>query len=68
MGLGAPYTYSNPNTWLTDYQTKVSYVQSLAPAMTRYWPIDDGTDPDSMAGIAIAAGTRSAVNVGLKRL
>lgn len=55
-GLTAPYNFSNPATWLNDYQTKISYVQSLSPTMQRLWPIDDGTDPDSMAAIAVAAG------------
>jgi len=54
--LPSPYTFSNPSTWLTDYQTKVSYVQSLAPTMARYWSIDNGTAPDSMAAIAVSAG------------
>jgi hypothetical protein len=60
-GLPSPYgfTTSPTNTWLVDYQNKVSYIQSLDPQMQRLWPIDDGTPatlPDSMAGIAIAAG------------
>lgn len=55
-GLPSPYGFSNPSTWLTDYQAKVSYVQSLAPTMARYWPIDNGTAPDTMASIAVGSG------------
>jgi len=56
-GLPSPYGFqTSPNTWLADYQNKVSYVQSIAPTMARYWPIDNGTDPDTMASIAVGAG------------
>lgn len=48
------------NTWLMDYTNKINYVQSLAPTMARYWPINvisnDNSYPDAMAADATAAG------------
>jgi hypothetical protein len=57
-GLPAPYAFTTSpnNTWLVDYQNKVSYIQSVNPTMQRLWPVDNGTLPDSMAAIAVAAG------------
>jgi hypothetical protein len=52
--LGSPYAYTVPK-WLSDYQSKVNYVQSLSPTMVRYWPIDPDTTPDTMALDAISA-------------
>ena len=54
MSLSAPYAYS-VSVWLSDYQKKVNYVQSLSPTMVRYWPIDPNTTPDTMALYAISA-------------
>jgi hypothetical protein len=48
------------NTWLMDFANKVNYIQSLSPAMARYWPIDvisnDNSYPHIMAADAAAAG------------
>ncbi len=52
--LGTPYVYS-VSAWLADYKNKVNYVQSLAPTMVRYWPIDPNTTPDMMAQYATSA-------------
>ena len=49
------YQYMGSSTWTNDYQSKVNYVQSLSPTLTRYWPIDPSTDPDTMAKWATAA-------------
>jgi len=52
--LNDPYKYT-VSKWLSDYQGKVNYVQSLSPTMVRYWPIDPNTTPDTMAQYATSA-------------
>jgi hypothetical protein len=57
--LASPYTYAGSSTWLTDYQNKVQYIQSLDPTMRRFWSINevssDVTYPNTEAQYATAA-------------
>lgn len=53
--LNPPYAYTGSSRWTSDYQSKVQYVQALSPTLVRYWPIDPGTDPNTMAQYAVAA-------------
>ncbi len=65
--LASPYTYTDSSVWLTDFQNKVQYIQSLSPQTNRYWPINlvdsDNTYPNTEALYAIsAANTFGFVN------
>jgi hypothetical protein len=66
--LSSPYKLmptTPPNTWTTDYQSKVQYIQYLGPQSVSYWPINEvGTQlgyPDMEAADAIAAANAFGV-------
>jgi hypothetical protein len=63
-GLGGPYAYTSSAVWTGDLLNKVNYVKSLSPTMVRYWPIDPGSDPNTMALNAISAGNAHGFNNG----
>jgi hypothetical protein len=62
--LGGPYAYTSSAVWTSDLLNKVNYVKSLTPTLVRYWPIDPGSDPNTMAANAISAGNGRGFNNG----